>query len=451
MLSGFSTGFRLYVSAAGLAAALSLVAASAGIDPTHWPHLLFFCLMLVIAEVVPLGDNTRGSVNFGPSVDIAGIMLFGPGAAGWVCLVGRAAAAFVLKESTANPYPKEVSFYKISHVILAIRASGAAYIACQGGFVLEGGTISILAVAAMTLAYFATLGFLSAVAYSIRYRSGLALFREKARLIQVAVSVPGALIFGLTYHHMQVGLSGVLLFLLFLLLVSYSSRLFVDMKAIYWGTVRALMTSVEGKAPHSVGHGDSVALYAVATARKMNMPENEVAKLHWAGFLHDIGLVGIHELILQKEGPLSVEEFEAVMEHPEKAYDMLREVPFLGGMAESIRYHHERYDGRGYPHGIAGSQIPISARILAVADVYDALVSPRSYRWAFPPEDARREVERLSGSAFDPKVIRSFLRVLDDEARWGRLVFHRHYSLDSDSSSRGRATVIPRKPAPTAD
>jgi len=437
---------------AGSAAVLSLVVASAGIDPALWPHLMFFCLMLIIAEVVPLGDNARGSINFGPAVDIAGIMLFGPGAAGWVCLLGRAVAAFVLRESTwANPYPKEVSFYKISHVILAVQASGAAYVACHGGFVLQGGSMSVPAVAVMTLVYFAMLWLLSAVAYSIRYRSGLSLFREKAGIIQVVISVPGALLFGLTYHRMQVGVSGVLLFLLFLLLVSYSSRLFVDMKAIYWGTVRALMTSVEGKTPHSVGHGDNVALYAVATARKMNMPEEEVAKLHWAGFLHDIGLVGIHELILQKEGPLSVEEFKAVMEHPEKAYDMLRGVPFLGGMAESIRYHHERYDGKGYPHGMAASQIPISARILAVADVYDALVSPRSYRRALSPEDARREIVRLSGSAFDPKVVTNFLRVLDDEARWGRLAFHRHYSLDSDSTSRGRTTVVPGEPAHTAN
>lgn len=452
MLREFSRGLRVYVVLVGLIAAswLGLISLEMRLDA--WPHLLFFFLVLIVAEVVPVGLSPEPSTGFAASVDMAGIILFGTAPAAWVCLLGRSVAALVLRESAwANPYPKDVSFYKIAHAILAVQVAGSVYLASGGGLLLRGASPQPIAIAIMALAYFATYWGLAALAYSLRYRTPYAPQREARDWMRALVTIPVALIFAIPYSKMQVGLSGVLLFVLFLLLVMYASRLFVDMKAVYWGTVRALMKPIENKDKFGQGHGDRVALYAVAIARKLMLPEAQVTVLHWAGFLHDIGSVGIHERILQREGPLSVEEFSAVMQHPEKGYQMLREIPFLKQTASAIRFHHERYDGKGYPRGLKGEEIPLDARILAVAETYGALISQRSYRQPFRPEDARREVEALAGTALDPAVVRGFLEVWNNEMRWGQVVFHRHYRLDANGLSGGRQALVTRGNAYKAD
>jgi HD-GYP domain-containing protein (c-di-GMP phosphodiesterase class II) len=129
-----------------------------------------------------------------------------------------------------------------------------------------------------------------------------------------------------------------------------------------------------------------------------------------------VGKIGVPDFILHKPGPLTPEEWDDMKRHPNIGHDMLREISFLSGAASIVHCHHERFDGKGYPRGLAGDEIPIGARIFTIADAFDAMTSDRPYRKALTPEMAREEVLRHSGTQFDPQVVQAFLLVYDEMA-----------------------------------
>jgi HD-GYP domain-containing protein (c-di-GMP phosphodiesterase class II) len=127
-----------------------------------------------------------------------------------------------------------------------------------------------------------------------------------------------------------------------------------------------------------------------------------------------VGKIGVPDFILHKPGPLTPEEWDDMKRHPNIGHDMLREISFLSGAASIVHCHHERFDGKGYPRGLAGDEVPLGARIFTIADAYDAMTSDRPYRKALTPEMAREEVLRHSGTQFDPQVVQAFLMVYDE-------------------------------------
>ncbi|MCH8949612.1 MAG: HD-GYP domain-containing protein, partial [Chloroflexi bacterium] len=129
--------------------------------------------------------------------------------------------------------------------------------------------------------------------------------------------------------------------------------------------------------------------------------------------LHDVGKIGVPDQILHKPGPLTPEEWDKMKRHPMIGYDMLRDISFLSEAATIVRCHHERFDGKGYPRGLAGDEIPLGARIFSAADAFDAMTSDRTYRKALRPEAARDEIIRHSGTQFDPQVVQAFLEAYD--------------------------------------
>ena len=144
-------------------------------------------------------------------------------------------------------------------------------------------------------------------------------------------------------------------------------------------------------------------------ARYLSLSEDEIQNIWIAGFLHDIGKIGIQENVLNKPGRLDPEEWELVKQHPVFAARILEPIEELGDVIEMVRYHHEHFDGKGYPDGLSGADIPLGARILAVADCYDALTSERPYRGAVPEEEAYKVFEDCSGTQFDPVIASAFL------------------------------------------
>ena len=178
--------------------------------------------------------------------------------------------------------------------------------------------------------------------------------------------------------------------------------------------VLAGMTKViEGKDKYTRGQSIRVAHNAYAMGRAMGLPENDLAVLHWSGLLHDLGKVWVPVGILNKKEPLTSQEYDLIKKQVVLGHKILTSLsPFFDSIAEAVRHHHERWDGRGYPDHLAGEDIPLFARILAVANVFEALTSERAYRPAMTPEKAVAAIRSLSGTHFDPLVVEAFNEAL---------------------------------------
>ncbi|MFC1703357.1 HD domain-containing phosphohydrolase [Candidatus Omnitrophota bacterium] len=192
-----------------------------------------------------------------------------------------------------------------------------------------------------------------------------------------------------------------------------NARLYEEVQEGYLRTITALAQALDAKDPYTHMHSENVTRYSVAIAEEMSLPLSEIEKIRRGGLLHDIGKIGIKDDILTKPGKLTDEEFEQIKTHPAKGEGILRSLPFLQDVAEIVRHHHERYGGGGYPDKLKGYQIEQGAKIMAVADAFDAMTSDRPYRKALSLEKATDELKRNSGSQFDPGVVDAFLKVLE--------------------------------------
>jgi PAS domain S-box-containing protein/putative nucleotidyltransferase with HDIG domain len=189
---------------------------------------------------------------------------------------------------------------------------------------------------------------------------------------------------------------------------------FKELEALFTGLVRTMINALDAKSPWTKGHSERVAMIAKEIAKKMGFDEEELKKLWLAGILHDIGKIATYDYLLDKPGKLTKEEFEIVKKHPGQGAKILQEIKQLKEIIPFIRHHHERLDGRGYPDGLKGDDIPIYARIMHVADSYDSMTSDRPYRPAPSQEYAVSEFIKHKGTQFDPQVVEAFLDILDD-------------------------------------
>jgi diguanylate cyclase (GGDEF)-like protein len=184
--------------------------------------------------------------------------------------------------------------------------------------------------------------------------------------------------------------------------------------------IYALAATVDAKDHYTYGHSRKVSDYSVAMAEALDLPQDRIATIRAASLLHDIGKVGIPDSILSKEGPLTDEEWEPVKIHPKLGVEILRHIIDLVNCLPAILHHHEHYDGRGYPSGLKGDSIPLEGRILAIADAYDAMTSPRPYREQLPSQNALEELRRCAGTQFDPELVELFC-ILIESATSSRL------------------------------
>jgi HD domain len=192
-----------------------------------------------------------------------------------------------------------------------------------------------------------------------------------------------------------------------------------EQQQAYDATVGALCQAVETKDFYTRGHSDRVSRGSVMIAREIGMRAERVDAIRYAGMLHDVGKLGVPTKVLQKTGKLTEEEYAAIQLHPMRGLDIVREIGFLDEALAGIMHHHERIDGRGYPMGLAGDEIPEFARVLAVADAFDAMTSTRSYRGARPVEEAIWELRKWSGTQFDPAFVDAFVAAIKRDG-WQR-------------------------------
>lgn len=206
-----------------------------------------------------------------------------------------------------------------------------------------------------------------------------------------------------------------------------NAALYADQRSMFLGTLRALTAAIDAKDRYTRGHSERVAYMAMKLGEAIGMEPESLERLHIAGLIHDVGKIGVPEAVLCKPGRLTDEEFELIKLHPEIGHRILRDIPQLVDVLPGVLYHHERWDGRGYPEGLSGEGIPLFARLIAIADSFDAMSSTRTYRSAMPRERALTEIARCGGTQFDPQLSRYFVEM--DFAEYDRMV-ERHKAAE---------------------
>jgi len=186
---------------------------------------------------------------------------------------------------------------------------------------------------------------------------------------------------------------------------------FQQIQQSYEDTLQALGTAIDLRDNETAGHSQRVCRYSLEIARAMGWQEKELGRLARGAYLHDIGKLGVPDGILLKQGPLTAEERQIMQRHSQIGFDLIKDIPFLADAAEIVLMHHERFDGSGYPQGLKSEEIPLGARIFAIADTLDAITSDRPYQRAASFDFAKERIRQLSGTSFDPRVATVFLNL----------------------------------------
>ncbi|MBO6240826.1 MAG: response regulator [Butyrivibrio sp.] len=187
---------------------------------------------------------------------------------------------------------------------------------------------------------------------------------------------------------------------------------------LFLGIVKSLAAAIDAKDTYTNGHSVRVAEYSREIARRAGYDDDMQQRIYITGLLHDVGKIGVPDAIINKEGKLDDAEYGIIKMHPEKGSRILKNIKEMPELTIGARWHHERYDGKGYPEGLAGDKIPEEARIIAVADSYDAMTSNRSYRRGMPQEKVRSEIEKGKGSQFDPFFADIMLQMIDEDTNY---------------------------------
>lgn len=194
-------------------------------------------------------------------------------------------------------------------------------------------------------------------------------------------------------------------------LASSKSLILKDLKELFYKTIKSIASALDAKDPYTHGHSMRVTLYSIILAKELNTPEDQLELIETAGLLHDIGKIAIPESILCKAGKLTDDEFKIMKTHPINSEKLISSIKKLHDICPGVKYHHEKWNGKGYPEGLAGENIPFAARVIAIADTYDAMTSTRSYRKALSHEIAIEEIEKCAGTQFDPNLAKKFIEI----------------------------------------
>jgi hypothetical protein len=406
--------------AAWLYIAAVVIAAAALIAPMHftdqdlrwWFELGVLQLLFLICDSTPTPLASRQSAwSPSSSATLAAVVLLGPAGA---ALVGAISVfslrrRLILAERLFNGAMYAVSGY----------AAGSAYVALGGpvGRLLprhSPGVIWPFAVAAAV----------HVVTNQGLLWGALQLIRRDGRLkerVRVESSLPLLLASDLGYAVLGLLIAALwtvtyafaaVLVLVPLIVARWAMGQFAEQQRAYSATMEALCQAVETKDFYTRGHSERVSRGSGMIAREIGMRPDRVDAIRYAGMLHDVGKLGVPTKVLQKDGPLSEEEYAAIQLHPMRGLEIVREIGFLDEALTGIMHHHERIDGKGYPMGLAADEIPEFARVIAVADAFDSMTSNRSYRRARGVDEAVSELRKVSGTQFDAALVDAFISAL---------------------------------------
>ena len=380
----------------------------------RWQYVVFLGILVIVSESRAT-QLRKGQLTWSPSsaAMLASVVLAGPvGAA----IVGACTALGLRRGPSILQRVFNTAMYALSAYL-----AGRAFLALGGHVGLPDeksfpGIIAPFAGAALVLVV-ANHGLLSGVLWLTRPPDGTPSGVGVGLSGRLLLSDLGYAAYGLLIAALWsvVGFFAPLLVLIPLFVARWAVAQFAEQQKAYEATVGALCQAVETKDFYTRGHSDRVSRGSVMIAREIGMRGERVEAIRYAGMLHDVGKLGVPTKVLQKTGKLTEEEYAAIQLHPMRGLDIVREIGFLDEALAGIMHHHERIDGRGYPMGLAGDEIPEFARVLAVADAFDSMTSTRSYRGARPVSEAIEELRKWSGTQFDPAFVDAFVAALKRE------------------------------------
>jgi len=352
-----------------------------------------------------------GSITIGFPVDFVIILVYGPALA----MLISAISAIISEVSE-----KKTSWYKIifnaSQYALSVGIAGLTYQYVGGVVGFQNFFKFALPAALCALSYCVINSFLVTMVIALSQETRITTVWRvniKEMIPSYLAEAPMGFIMAIVY--VEVGIIGILLFFLPLLLARRSFELYTKMRKVYLDTIRALAAAIDAKDPYTKGHSERVAEISVALAQELNLSDRDIENIEYTALLHDIGKIGIADNILGKNSSLTNKEFDKIKEHTVMGAKIIEPVDFLKNSYKAIYHHHEKYNGKGYPDGIKSEDIPILARIIAVADAYDAMGSDRPYRTKLNKDKILKELKDQSGKQFDPEVVKVLLSVLDRE------------------------------------
>jgi hypothetical protein len=395
---------RIYIGAiTGVAVLLMVRAPYSGLD---WAQVAVLGALLVICESTATripSPNIAWSPN--TAAILAAIVLTGPTGA---VIVGGCALFFIARNRAPSKRVFNAGMFALSGYV-----AGRVFLLAGG----HAGTPNAASFPQIIAPFAAAAATQVAVNYTLLWivlwlskSSGRGSLTVKLIVTELGYAAFGLLIAGLWS---VLGLFAAVLVLAPLFVSRWAVAQFAEQQRAYEATVSALCQAVETKDFYTRGHSERVSRGSVMIAREIAMRTDRVEAIRLAGMLHDVGKLGVPTEVLQKTGKLTDEEFAAIQLHPMRGLDIVRDIGFLDEAMAGIMHHHERIDGRGYPMGLAGDEIPEFARVLAVADAFDAMTSTRSYRGARPVPEAIVELRKWAGTQFDPAFVDAFVAAVE--------------------------------------
>ena len=376
--------------------------------PNMWLAFIFFLAISTFAEFIPVDLPVGGVISIGFPIDFVLILVYGPALAMLITALGALIGEII---------GRKVSWYKIifntSQYALTAGIAGIAYQQAGGvvgaqnifRFILPA-TICALTYCIVNITLFVmVVSFAQNVRITTIWRTSI-----KETVPSYIAEAPMGFLMAIVYT--EVGIIGILLFFLPLLLARRSFELYTKMRKVYLDTIRALAAAIDAKDPYTKGHSERVAGTSVALAQELDLSDKDIENIEYTALLHDIGKIGIADNILGKNSSLTDKEFDKIKEHTIMGAKIIEPVDFLKNSYEAIYHHHERYNGDGYPDGIKEKDIPLSARIIAVADAYDAMGSDRPYRKKLSKDKILKELKDQAGKQFDPEIVKALISVL---------------------------------------
>ncbi|HYZ52920.1 MAG TPA: HD-GYP domain-containing protein [Streptosporangiaceae bacterium] len=379
-----------------------------------WSQLGVLAVLLLACESVPTSIMPR-RITWSPgyAATLASVVLLGPAGAAIVGVV----CAFTLRRGPTIPQ----RVFNGAMYALSAHAAGQVFLALGGTVGVPAGDsfpVIIGPFAAAAAAHIAAnYGLLAGVLWLTRGPDRRQ--RGLHGIVDLRLPLPdfGYAFFGLLIAAIWsvVGPFAAILVLIPLFVARWAIAQFADQQRAYEATLRVLCQAVETKDYYTRGHSERVSKGSVMIASAIGMRPERVEAIRYAGMLHDVGKLGVPTKVLQKTGKLTEEEYAAIQLHPMRGLEIIREIGFLDEALAGIMHHHERIDGRGYPMGLAGDEIPEFARVLAVADAFDCMTSTRSYRGARTVCEAIAELRRCSGTQFDPAFVDALVAAVERE------------------------------------
>ncbi|MGW7100551.1 HD-GYP domain-containing protein [Streptomyces sp. NPDC054838] len=427
-------GARAFILCAVLAAC-GCVAPAFTDSGTPWPAVALLCVLCLGCQLMggrrlPGGRVPGGTGAFFPVV-LAAVFLLPPAAAALVALPGGLAAPVVQRPAGVR------RTWHAAQQATAAWAAGQVYRLLGGPATLGGAgspagvadfPYAVLPALAAAVAFCLVLtaldgGILAAAEHrpAVTARRGLPAFSVAPYCVHGLAGLMMAVMWRSPY-----GVPAALLVLLPMYISCWAFAQYTRERTAHQATIRALVQAVDIKDRYTRGHSERVGQASAMIARELGMSDDRMEVVRIAGILHDVGKLGVPTRLLRKAGPLTPEERRVIELHPEYGHEMVRGIGFLGEARAAILHHHERVDGTGYPYGLAGEQIPVLARVVAVADSFDAMTSTRTYSRARPVPVALAELERCAGAHFDPVMVRALVDAI------GRHGWHPVVTSDDD-------------------